>query len=266
MILQFLQQHGYALLFAVVFAEQVGLPIPALPVLVGAGAFAAAGTMSFPVALAVTLAGSMTADLIWFYVGWRSGHRVLGLLCRIALEPDSCIRRTENGFIRYGVRSLLVAKFVPAWSTAAPPLAGVLRVPARRFVVYNGLGALLWGGTWAGLGFAFGGAIVELEAAAERQGARAVAVLATALGLYFVVRYVSRRRFLRRLRTARITVDDLKVMLDRNESVVIVDLRAALDIGADPYLIPGAFYVAAEQLHDRELPMSRDTEIVVYCT
>src|SRR3989442_381188 len=124
MIVRFLLTHGYALLFACVLAEQVGLPVPAVPILLGVGALAGSGHMSVVVALCVAAAASLPPDLAWYELGRRRGSRVLGVLCRVSLEPDFCVRRTENLFVRYGWRTLLIAKFLPGLSTVAPPLAG----------------------------------------------------------------------------------------------------------------------------------------------
>ena len=122
--LEFLIRHGAVVLFAAVFVEQIGVPLPAAPWLFAAGALIGAGKMNWFVALGPAIAGSLLADLIWFYLGRHYGNRVLGLLCRISLEPDSCVRRTQNVFTRYGIQGVVVAKFIPGLSTLAPPLAG----------------------------------------------------------------------------------------------------------------------------------------------
>lgn len=142
--IEFLLRHGYVVLFLFVFAEQIGLPLPAIPVLLAMGALAGAGEMSYGLALGVAVIASVASDLIWYCVGRVRGGSVLNLLCRIALEPDSCVRRTEETFARHGARSLLFAKFVPGLNTAAPPLAGLFRMKLRRFLAFDALGALLY--------------------------------------------------------------------------------------------------------------------------
>ena len=143
-VTQFLITYGLLVLFAVVLAEQVGLPIPAGPVLLAAGALAGAGNMSLPLAIGLALGACLLGDLLWYYLGRYRGARVLGLLCRISLEPDSCVRRTENFFVQYGTKSLVIAKFLPGLSTVIPALAGLFKISLGQFLLYNGLGALLW--------------------------------------------------------------------------------------------------------------------------
>src|SRR5713101_7854818 len=160
----FLLHHGYSVLFAFVLAEQIGLPIPALPMLLAMGALAGAGRLSFAAALALAVAASVSADTIWYWMGRKRGYAVLNLLCRIALEPDSCVRQTENVFSRFGAGSLLFAKFVPGLSTAAPPLAGLFRMPLPRFLLADTAGAAIWVLTFSGVGYIFR---AQLEEAAE---------------------------------------------------------------------------------------------------
>lgn len=152
---EFLIKHGYALLFGWVLVEQMGLPIPAIPLLIAAGALAGSGKMDLVLAVSLALVAAVLADLFWYFLGRYRGGRILKLLCRISLEPDSCVRRTENLFVRHGARSLLVAKFVPGLNTAAPSLAGIFRMPLRRFMLFDSLGGFFWVATFTGLGFIF---------------------------------------------------------------------------------------------------------------
>src|SRR5438128_11975468 len=154
-VLDFLVRHGAAVLFAVVFIEQMGVPLPATPWLLAAGALAGAGKMNWVVALGAAAFGSVVADFIWFYLGRHYGNRVLNLLCRISLEPDSCVRRTQDVFTRYGMRGVVAAKFIPGLSTLAPPLAGSSGISASRFLFFDGLGSLLYGGCFILLGVLF---------------------------------------------------------------------------------------------------------------
>src|SRR5262245_7301022 len=124
--INFLLQHGYAVVFWWVLAEQLGLPIPAVPVLLAAGALSGPGKLDFGMTLALGTLASLTSDTAWYALGRYRGGPVLSFLCRISLEPDSCVRRTHDTFSRHGVRSLLIAKFVPGLNTAAPPLAGMI--------------------------------------------------------------------------------------------------------------------------------------------
>ncbi len=147
---ELLGQHGAWVLFGGVLAEQLGLPFPALPLLVAAGVLVGTGHLSWSGALVAAISGALLADVIWFFAGRWRGRPVLTLLCRIALEPDACVRRTEDVFRRYGVRSLLVVKFIPGLSTIAPPLAGIVGLGLPLFLLYDALGAVVWAGRdWA---------------------------------------------------------------------------------------------------------------------
>ena len=259
----FLIRHGYAVLFGWVLLEQMGLPIPAAPLLIAAGALVRAGKMNLTFAVALAFVAVILADLFWYSLGRYRGGRILKLLCRISLEPDSCVRRTENLFVRRGVHALLVAKFVPGLNTAAPSLAGIFRMPVRRFMVYDSLGALFWVVTVTSLGLMFSD---QLEQIALRWGGWLVAVLAGSLAAYVLWKFIQRRRFLRRLRIARITPKELMDKLTEGENISIVDLRQPMDIEAFPQMIPGALRIAMEEIEERHGEIPRDRDVVLYCS
>jgi membrane protein DedA with SNARE-associated domain len=259
----FLIRHGYTVLFGWVLLEQLGLPIPAAPLLIAAGALARAGKMNLTFAVALAFIAVILADLFWYALGRYRGGRILRLLCRISLEPDSCVRRTENLFVRHGVRSLLVAKFIPGLNTAAPSLAGVFRMPVRRFLIFDSLGGFLWVATVTSLGLILGD---QLERIALRWGGWLVAVLAGSLAAYVLWKFIQRRRFLRRLRIARITPKELMDKLTAKENISIVDLRQPMDIEAFPQMIPGALRLAMEEIEDRHGEIPRDRDVVLYCS
>ena len=259
----FLIRHGYVVLFGWVLIEQLGLPIPAAPLLIAAGALARAGKMNLTFALTLAFIAVILADLFWYSLGRYRGGRILKLLCRISLEPDSCVRRTENLFIRHGVRSLLVAKFIPGLNTAAPSLAGVFRMPVRRFLIFDSLGGFLWVVTVTSLGFIVGD---QLERISLRWGGWLVAVLAGGLTAYVLWKFIQRRRFLRRLRIARITPNELMDKLTAKENISIVDLRQPMDIEAFPQMIPGALRIAMEEIEERHGEIPRDRDVVLYCS
>jgi membrane protein DedA with SNARE-associated domain/rhodanese-related sulfurtransferase len=263
--IDFLVRHGGLVLFAVVFAEQVGLPIPAIPVLLAAGALAGAGKMDLGLAVGLGLTACLLGDLIWYYLGRYRGRHVLNVLCRISLEPDSCVRRTEDFFISHGTRSLVLAKFIPGLSTVTPALAGLFNVNIGRFLLYNGLGALLWTVAFITPGYLFSNQLEQIAAQAARFGSSLGVLVGGALALYIAYKYFHRQLLLHELRTARITADELKEMMDAGHDPVIVDLRQSLDIEADPYTIPGAVRMAVEELEHRHHEIPRDREVILYC-
>ena len=174
----FLVQYGLIVLFSVVFAEQIGLPLPAIPLLLAAGALAGAGKMSLALAILVSVVASLAGDIVWYELGRHRGRQALNLLCRISLEPDSCVQRTENFFTRHGIRALILAKFIPGLSTLAPALAGLFGIRLKRFLLYNGLGAVLWTLAFLLPGYVFS---TQLEAMAAQE-ARVGSFLLMALG------------------------------------------------------------------------------------
>jgi membrane protein DedA with SNARE-associated domain/rhodanese-related sulfurtransferase len=264
--LEFLLRHGYVVLLGWVFAEQIGLPIPSLPVLLAAGALAGTGRLSFFASLLIAVGASLTADMIWFQLGRLKGIKVLQFLCKISLEPDSCVRRTEGIFAKEGARSLLLAKFLPGLGAVAPPLAGIFHMRLMRFMLFDSAGAGLWAGTFLGLGYIFSNQIEKIADHVAALGGSLVVILVGALVGYIGYKYYTRQRFIRELRISRITVEELKLKIDQNEDMVIVDLRHALDFEADPETIPGAFRMDAKELREKNDKLPRDRQIILYCT
>ncbi len=262
----FLLQHRYVVLFGVVLAEQLGLPLPAAPLLLAAGSLAGMGHMSLSAALGLAALASVLADLAWYEAGRRKGSRVLGLLCRLSLEPDSCVRRTEDVFARHGARTLLVAKFIPGLSTIAPPLAGIIGMRPLRFLLCDALGALLWAGTYIGLGRVFARQLEGVARILERAGGGALQVGVALVLAWAAFKWIQRRRFVRALRMARITPEELNARLEGGEPVMVVDLRHPRDFEAHPLTIPGALRLTTEDLAQRHGEIPRDREVVLYCT
>jgi membrane protein DedA with SNARE-associated domain/rhodanese-related sulfurtransferase len=263
---EFLINHGLPVVFGVVFLEQLGLPLPAVPVLLAAGTLSGAGGFSPLLGIGVTVLACVIADGLWFYLGRYRGHQVLGLLCRISLEPDSCVRRTQNLFTRHGLRGLLVSKFVPGLSTLAPPMAGMSGMSIGRFLVVDGLGSLLYGGCFIVIGYFFAEQIQQVAAALAGVGGGAVKMLIALAAAYVGFKYWQRRRLLGELRMARITVDELRRKQDAGEAMVILDLRSAAEVEQDGSLIRGAVHLRPEDIYERHHEIPRDREIIVYCS
>jgi membrane protein DedA with SNARE-associated domain len=197
--LSILQQYSLLILPALVVAEQFGIPLPAVPALLGVGALAASGQVSIPMVLGVIAAAAFTVDLTWYELGRRRGAAVLAKICQMSLRPDSSVGRTERIFARYGAGFILFAKFVPGLSTIVPPLAGIAGIGRARFAIYEVGGVLLWAGTWVGLGYYLSDAVSSIALAATRLG-RLMAVIIVAAIAYVIVRYVRRRVRLRAFR------------------------------------------------------------------
>ena len=262
----FVLHHPYLVLFGAVLAEQLGLPVPAMPFLLGAGALVGMNKLDPVSALALAVLASLLADLVWYEAGRRRGGSILKLLCRISLEPDSCVRRTENVFAKQGARTLLFAKFLPGLNTVAPPMAGMIGMSLPRFLFWDALGALLWSGGYFLVGLAFADQIDAVAERAAALGGRLVVGVLTLFALWLLYKYAQRQRFIRDLRVARITPEELKRRMDAGEEVVVVDLRGALEFEREPQTLPGALRFSADELQERHHEIPRDRDVVLYCT
>jgi membrane protein DedA with SNARE-associated domain len=265
-IIEILVRYGYAVVFGSVLAEQIGLPIPAIPVLLAAGGLAGSGRLNLALLLVGAGLASLIADTVWYWIGRTGGARVLGWLCRISLERDSCVRRTERAFGTYGAYSLLFAKFVPGYSTVAPPLAGIVKMSVLQFTVLSGLAGLLWSGAFVALGWIFSSQLELVAEYASHLGSWALVLAGAGLAGYITFKYISRQRFLRKIRIARIKPEELKSLLDAGQDVMVVDVRDRLDFEAEPSIIPGALHLMVEELETRHGEIPRNREIVLYCT
>jgi membrane protein DedA with SNARE-associated domain len=265
-VMSWLERYGVIILPALAVFEQVGIPLPAVPALLVTGALAAAGRVNLWVAIGAIVVVTLPVDLVWHELGRRRGAGVLSGLCRLTLEPDVCVRRTQNLFIRHGVRTLLVAKFLPGLTTVLPPLAGVFGVPRLQFALFDIAGSVLWAGFWTGLGYVFSSAIEDVVLRVASLGRGAALLIGAAVIGYVGLKYLRRWLFLRRLRIARISAEALRLKVDAGEDVAIIDLRTTLDVTAVPWAIPGSRWIPAEHLDDRLPEIPRDRELVLYCS
>jgi len=265
-VIPFLLKHGYWVLVANVFAEQIGLPVPAFPVLLAMGALAGLGSRSFETSLFLAMFAAMLSDVIWFRLGRSRGRLILHTLCRLSLEPDTCVSNTKGLFSRFGAPALLFSKFVPGLGAAAAPLAGLTRMPAWKFLSADAAGAAIWSGAYLTVGYMFRNQLEDAAEAVRRMGSGLLVVLLGLLGLYIAWKYYQRQRFIRELRIARIRPEELRKMIDSGCDVVVVDLRRAMEVQNERVKLPGALWIAAEDLDERHEEIPRDKEVVLYCS
>ena len=260
-------QYGVGLIFLNVLLDQLGLPVPALPTLIVAGALVADGKLFGPTVLSATVVASTLADTVWYIAGWRYGNRVMKTLCRISLSPDSCVRQTEARFGRWGASLLLFAKFIPLVAMIAPPLAGAMHVRRVTFLLFSALGAVFWGAAGIGAGLVFHAQIEYILAGMEEMGRCGLILVALILAGYVLCKDFQRRRFFKTLRMARITVDELQALIEAGANPSIVDVRSRGARGRDPRRIPGAVPVDMADIEEGAFPdLPTDRDIVVYCT
>ena len=260
-ILEFLTQHGLLVLAGAVFAEQIGLPFPALPFLIAAGALVGTGQMTLSLAIVTAVVAAMAGDQVWFELGRHRGRSVLNWLCRISLEPTSCVRRTEDLFAKHGVRALIVAKFVPGFSTIAPPLAGIVGLSVAQYLLFNGLGTLLWVGTGVALGLAFSDQLEQALVMSAQIGPTVGLLVSLTVVAY--VGYKALHRY-RNDRLPRMTVQEMTEKLAAGEHPVIVDLRP-LGAREEAPGIPGAIALTLDELVTTRPELPRDRDVILYC-
>jgi membrane protein DedA with SNARE-associated domain len=261
-----LTQHGLALVFANVLLTQAGVPVPAIPILIVAGAFVSQGQIALAPLILVSVVASLVGDTLWYAAGRRYGYRILRTLCRIAIEPDSCVKQTETIFERWGAPSLMLAKYVPGFSTVAPPLAGTMRLGLPTFLAYSAVAALLWAGVPIALGAVFH---AEVERALEwlgSMGTGAVAVIAAIVLLYAGVKAVQRFMLIRFLRMARISVEELRDLMRQESKPLVLDVRSAMARKLDPRRLPGAVAVDINAPQAALVAVPPDRDVVVYCS
>ena len=261
-----LQMYGYLLLFAWVLIEQFGIPLPATPVLLAAGALSAEGQLSFPMALVLGIAAALLADSTWFIVGRKYGHHVLRILCKLSLEPTTCVRRTQDSFGRRRAATLMIAKFVPGLATLAPPVAGENGMDFGTFLFFDGIGSTLWVGALLAAGRFFGDLLRHDTRALDWAGRFSGLLLLLGVVGFLVARLWRRRVILKELAAARLEPEELKRQLDEGEQVFIVDLRHPLELLPDPYTLPGALHFSPDSLTARHLEIPRDRDVVLFCT
>jgi membrane protein DedA with SNARE-associated domain/rhodanese-related sulfurtransferase len=261
-----LTQYGFTVVFFNVLLDQFGLPVPAVPTLIVAGAVAANGQLSLVALFFGSVAACLIADCGWYWVGQRYGIRVLKILCRISLEPDSCVSQTQNRFERWGINSLIIAKFIPGLAIIAPPLAGAMRIGWLRFLFLSTLSAALWAGSGLLAGVLFKTQIEQLLAALDRFGSTVLLAALLLLAAYITYKWWQRRRFYALLRMARIKVTELYELLQAGAAPVIIDVRSSTARVLEPRWIPGALNISLSDVarHLKDLP--RDREIILYCT
>ena len=262
----FLIEHGYLLLVAFVLLEQLGFPLPAAPMLLAAGALAASGNLSFGFAYLFGMAACVSADTVWYLLGRRYGGHLVRVLCRYSLEPDDCTRRTGDLYHRHGALVLVFAKYIPGLNAIAAPLAGLLRLKVLRFLFFDVIGATLWVGGMLSLGYLFDSEVEKIGVWLASLGSSLVIVVIAVFVGYLALKLRIRRRFVARLRTARIAPKEVWQHLKSGDSLAVVDLRHREEIDLVGAKVPGAIQILPEELRLRAGEIPRDRDIVLYCS
>lgn len=258
--------YGYLLLFAWVLVEQVGVPLPATPMLLAAGALSAERQLSMAVALVAGCAACLLSDSTWFFVGRRYGGRVLNILCKLSLEPTTCVRKTRLSFNRRRHATLLLGKFVPGLASLTSPIAGQNGMPYAEFILLDLMGSIVWVGALLTAGRLFGDALKRDPQLLQWVGRFSGVLLLAAVAAWVAARVIRRRRLLKQLVQSRLEPQELWNQIGAGEEVYIVDLRHPLEQLTEPFTLPGALRVAPDELASRVHEIPRDRDIILYCT
>jgi membrane protein DedA with SNARE-associated domain/rhodanese-related sulfurtransferase len=261
-VIGWLEHAGIAVVFLFVLVEQAGLPIPAYPFLIIAGAWSAQGGAPYAFILAAAVAACLVADLGWYVTGNRLGSRVLRAMCRVSLEPDSCVSDTERMFTRFGPRVLTFAKFVPGLAAVSTAMSGVVGASLALFVFYDVIGATLWAGAGIALGVIFRDAVDSVFAELATLGRIGAFIILAIFAAFLALKWWRRRQFFQELRGSRISVEELQRLRETGGSLIVIDARPSASRARDG-MIPGA--VAFEALIKDGSGTRYAGEAVVYC-
>jgi membrane protein DedA with SNARE-associated domain/rhodanese-related sulfurtransferase len=252
-------------LFVIVLAKQAGAPLPAAPVLMLAGATAAHDAWFGTQALLLAIVASTIGDSGWFLAGRLAGRKILALLCRISVTPDTCVRRNEMSFSRRGPAVLVIAKFVPGLDTLAPAMAGSIGMSARRFLLLDAAGAALWAGSGMAAGLVLHRQIQHVERRLADLGAPAAWLVAGLVIAYVAWRFWRRwRESVAHAAVPRILPHELADMIHRGDAPLVLDIRAGAS--SSPTRIAGARAVDLAALEQAALGIWPErTEVITYC-
>jgi membrane protein DedA with SNARE-associated domain/rhodanese-related sulfurtransferase len=259
---------GYAGVFVCVFLEQAGVPLPAFPALLAAGALVAAGTLSLPACLIIAVVAGLAADNIWYGIGRCKGTHVLHLMCRLSWKPDGCVGRTKGLFSQHGSKTLVFAKFVPGLSVLAPPLAGITRVPFPRFILYDGVGTIIWALPPILVGAYFQKSYQALASQATSMMVYLPWICGTMILAVLAWRYVNRRLYLVALREGlrgAINPEELRRMMEEGRDLLVLDIRDEYEARANPRTIANSRWIPYPTLLKRIGELPPDKPIVVFC-
>ena len=258
-----IEQYGLLIVFFNVLVEQLGAPVPAYPTLIITGALAQGGQYSPALLLMLAVAAALVADYFWYLAGRRYGRQIMSRLCRISLSPDSCVRQTESIYLRWGARSLLVAKFIPGFASIASALSGTMGTRRSSFLLYDAIGSALWAGLGIFLGSLFSSAVDDLLNVLAQLGHYGMLLIGIALAAFVANKWWQRRRFRKSLEMARISVQELNNMLEEGIAPTIIDVRSPLS--QQDGRIPGAVAISNQEIQTFIFDGPIEEEVVVYC-
>jgi membrane protein DedA with SNARE-associated domain len=261
-------RHGYALIFGLLFAEAMGLPLPAAIALVTAGAAVASHTLQGPFVVMAAIVALLLGDSFQFYLGRYAGWALLGFLCRVSINPETCILRSAESFYKRGKATLVIAKFIPGVNTMAAPLAGSMRMQFGQFLRLDAAGALLYTLAYVLLGYVFRDFLAAILRSFHAAGRVMEVVVLGAIAVYGVYRFMQYRKYRMYRVVPRVQVQELAARLasEQTSQVQIVDVRSHgyYDPGAER--IKGSIRIEPNNLEEEMKNLPKDRDIYLYCT
>jgi membrane protein DedA with SNARE-associated domain/rhodanese-related sulfurtransferase len=259
-----LQANAPGLVFLNVALNQGGLPLPALPTVMMAAAVSAQQPNRLAAVVLAGVSGALIGDLVQYWCGRRFGRRILSMLCKVSFSPDLCVSQTEAMLAKVGPLSLLFAKFLPGVSLLSVAMAGITQMPLPLFILLDGIGALIFIATAAAFGWMLQDEITNVIAKFAALGLWGALAAVTLLGLYVVAKWMQRQLFIRSLRMSRITVGELRRLMDEGKKVLILDVRP-LEVRAAGGIIPGAVAAHPTEIKTVLEIYPHEQETIVYC-
>lgn len=263
---QFLATHGYLVIFVWVFLDQAALPMPSIPLLIAAGALVAIGSLDFTTVVVTASVAAMLADALWYQLGKRGGATAISYVCKLSLEPDSCVTTTRNAFGRFGPVTIVIAKYLPGVQTLAPASAGFVGAPFGGFLLLDLIGTLLYV-----LPFVAGGYLFQPQLLAALNSLGDVSsglglLLLVLLACYAAFKAMQWAAFFKGHRLRRLSAEELHQRRERGDDLTIIDLRQRLDYELQPLVIPGALRIPITEIPKRRAEVPNHLDVALVCT
>ena len=262
----FLAAHGYLIVFVWVFLDQAALPLPSIPVLIAAGALVATGSLGLWEIIATATVAALIADVLWYQLGKRGGNKAISYVCKLSLEPDSCVTTTRNAFGRFGPVTIVISKYLPGVQTLAPASAGFVGAPFAGFLFLDLLGTLLYVVPFVVGGYLFQPQLVSaLNALSNLSGGLGIVLFSLIMG-YIAFKAAQWVVFFRGHKLRRLSVEELNARRERGEELTVIDLRQRLDYELQPFVIPGALRIPISEIPQRQHEIPDHLDVALVCT
>jgi membrane protein DedA with SNARE-associated domain len=267
-LLLLMARHGYGLTFGLLLAEAVGIPFPAAIALVAAGAAVASHALWGPYVVLAAVLALLLGDTVQFWLGRYMGWALLGFLCRVSINPETCILRSAESFYKRGKITLVIAKFIPGVNTMAAPLAGSMKMRFWQFLRLDFAGAIVYAFTYLLIGYVSRDFLAVVLRGFHAAGQAIEVVVIAALGVYAIYRIVQYRKNKMYRIVPRVQVQELAARLASEDAgrVLIVDVRSHGYYDSGGARIKNSIRIEPNNLEDEIKNLPKDKDIYLYCT